>query len=51
MAFDSGLVDANVLAYALDVAAPQHAASRSLVEAGRNGSTTLYVTLQILCEF
>jgi predicted nucleic acid-binding protein len=51
MAVEPGVVDANVLAYALDVSAPQHAATRALLEAGRNRSATLYVTLQILCEF
>jgi uncharacterized protein len=45
------LVDANVLVYAMDADAPQHAASRALPDAGRNSSATLYVTSQILCEF
>jgi predicted nucleic acid-binding protein len=31
--------------------APQHAASRALLDAARDSSTTLYVTSQILCEF
>jgi len=31
--------------------APQHSASRSLLEAERDPSTTLYITSQILCEF
>ena len=37
--------------YALDADAPQHVPSRALLEAARDGSTTLYVTSQILCEF
>lgn len=51
MSVDPGIVDANVLVYAMDAAAPQHLASRNLLDAARNSSTTLYVTLQILCEF
>jgi predicted nucleic acid-binding protein len=48
---EPGLVDTNVLIYALDADAPQHAAARSLLEAARDGSVVLYVTSQILCEF
>ncbi len=51
MSVEPGIVDANVLVYALDADAPQHAASRALLDAARNASTTLYVTSQILCEF
>jgi predicted nucleic acid-binding protein len=51
MPIEPGLVDANVLVYALDADAPQHAASRGLLDAARNGSATLFVTSQILCEF
>src|SRR5208282_5717700 len=51
MPVEPGIIDANVLVYALDADAPQHAASRTLLEAARDGSTTLYVTSQILCEF
>jgi len=51
MAVEPGVVDANVLVYALDISAPQHAASRALLEAARARETTLYITLQILCEF
>jgi len=51
MPVEPGLVDANVLVYALDADAPQHASSRALLEAARNGSATLFVTLQIICEF
>jgi predicted nucleic acid-binding protein len=46
-----GIVDANVLVYALDADAAQHAAARALLEAARDASTTLFVTSRILCEF
>jgi uncharacterized protein len=48
---EPGLIDANVLVYAFDTEAPQHVASRNLLEAGRAGQATLYVTSQVLCEF
>jgi predicted nucleic acid-binding protein len=51
MPAEPGIIDTNVLVYALDADAPQHASSRALLEAARDGSTTLYVTSQILCEF
>ncbi len=52
MSVDPGIVDTNVLVYALDADAPQHAAARDLLEAARaDASTTLFVTSQILCEF
>lgn len=51
MSAEPGIVDANVLVYALDADAPQHPASRHLLDEGRSGATTLYVTSQILCEF
>ncbi len=51
MPVEPGLVDANVLVYALDADAPQHTSSRALLEAARNGSATLFVASQILCEF
>jgi hypothetical protein len=51
MGVEPGLVDANVLVYAMDADAPQHAASRALLDAARESSTTLYATSQILCEF
>jgi hypothetical protein len=35
----------------MDADAAQHEASRALLEAARDPSTMLYVTLQILCEF
>ena len=52
MSVEPGIVDANIFVYALDADAPQHVASRTLLEAAqREASVTLYVTPQILCEF
>jgi len=51
MSVELGVVDANVLVYAINPDSPQHAASHALLEAARDGSITLYVTSQILCEF
>lgn len=51
MPIEPGIVDANVLVYAFDTKAPQHAASRTLLDAARTGATTLYVTSQVICEF
>jgi predicted nucleic acid-binding protein len=51
MPVEPGIVDANVLVYAMDADAPQHLASRALLDGARDSSTTLYVTSQILCEF
>jgi predicted nucleic acid-binding protein len=51
MPIEPGIVDANVLVYALGADAPQHAASRALIEAARDGDARLYVTSQIICEF
>ena len=51
MSVDPGVMDANILAYAVDADAPQHTASRSLLDAASDPSVTLYVTSQILCEF
>jgi hypothetical protein len=51
MPVEPGLADTNVLIYALDADAPHHTAARALLEAARDGSTTLYVTPQILGEF
>jgi predicted nucleic acid-binding protein len=49
---EPGIVDTNVLVYALDADAPQHAAARALLEAAcDDASATLFVTSQILCEF
>lgn len=51
MSVEPGILDANVLAYAINADAPQHEASRALLEAARDPSIALYVTSQILCEF
>jgi predicted nucleic acid-binding protein len=51
MLVEPGVLDANILAYAVNADAPQHVASRALLEAARDPSTALYVTSQILCEF
>lgn len=48
---EPGVIDANILVYAMDADHPHHAASRALLDAARNRSATLYVTSQILCEF
>jgi predicted nucleic acid-binding protein len=51
MFVEPGILDANVLAYASNADDPHHTASRTLIEAARDPSITLYVTPQILCEF
>jgi len=51
MSLEPGVLDANILAYAVNADAPQHAASRALLDAASDPSITLYVTSQILCEF
>ena len=51
MPIETGVVDANVLVYAMDADARQHRASRALLDAARDPAITLYVTSQILCEF
>jgi predicted nucleic acid-binding protein len=52
MSLEPGVLDANVLIYALTSEAPQHTASRALLDAARNDrGVTFYVTSQILCEF
>ncbi len=51
MSVDAGLLDANILIYAMDSSAPQHAQSRALLEASRERANTLYLTSQVLCEF
>ncbi len=52
MSLEPGILDANVLIYAVVSEAPQHTASRPLLDAVRNDSdVTFYVTSQILCEF
>ena len=50
MSVEPGVLDANILAYAVNADAPQHAASRDLLEAASDPSIELYVTSQILCE-
>ena len=52
MPVEPGVVDTNILVYALDADAPQHGSARALLEAARSdASTVLFVTSQILCEF
>lgn len=51
MSVEPGIVDSNILVYALDADGPHHVASRALLDAARAASATLYVTSQILCEF
>ncbi len=51
MPVEPGVVDANILVYAVNSVAPQHAASRALLEAAFDPAVSLYVTSQILCEF
>ena len=46
-----GVVDANILVYAVNSDAPQHVASRQLLEGALDPTVKLYVTSQILCEF
>ena len=48
---EPGIVDTNVLIYALDTVAPQHTAALALLDAAREDAATLFVTSQILCEF
>jgi uncharacterized protein len=52
MSVEPGIIDTNVLVYALDADAPQHATARARLEVARNDpAATLFVTSQILCEF
>ena len=51
MKIEPGLLDANILVYAMDVGAPQHTASQRLLQAARNPATVLYLISQVLCEF
>lgn len=44
------LLTQHVLVYATNADAPNHAASRALLDAARDPAVTLYVTSQILCE-
>lgn len=52
MSLEPGILDANVLIYAMASEAPQHTASRALVDAVRDDpGVPFYVTSQVLCEF
>jgi predicted nucleic acid-binding protein len=52
MSLEPGILDANVLIYSTASEAPQHSASRALLDAVRGDpGVTFYVTSQILCEF
>ena len=51
MSFEPGVLDANILVYAVEAGAPQHAISRALIEAARDPAAVLYLTSQVLCEF
>ena len=48
---DPGLLDTNVLVYAVFPAAPQHAASRALVDTAKSPGANLCVAPQNLIEF
>lgn len=51
MPAEPGVIDANILVYAVNSDAPQHVASRALLETALDPAVKLYVTSQILCEF
>ena len=51
MPVEPGVIDANILVYAADTGAAQHAVSDGLLKTAQNPSTVLYLTSQILCEF
>jgi predicted nucleic acid-binding protein len=52
MSLEPGVVDANILVYAMAADAPQYAPSRALLDAARDDpASRLYVLSQILCEF
>lgn len=46
-----GLIDANVLVYAINENAKQHTAARMLVESGLNGEISICFTPQVFSEF
>jgi predicted nucleic acid-binding protein len=50
MPVEPGIVDANVLVYALDADAPQHAPARALLETARDASTTLFTAVRLKRE-
>jgi predicted nucleic acid-binding protein len=51
MSIERHLVDTNVLVYALFPEAPQHAASRALIEVAKDPDAGLCVFPQMLAEF
>jgi predicted nucleic acid-binding protein len=52
MSLEPGVLDANVLIYALASEAPKHVASRALLNAIRDDpGLPFYVASQTLCEF
>jgi uncharacterized protein len=52
MSLEPGIIDANILVYAVVSEAPQNAVARALLDAARlDPNVTLYVSSQILCEF
>src|SRR5690348_12598308 len=51
MSVEPGALDTNILVYAVEAGAPQHAISRALIETARDPATALYLTSQVLCEF
>ncbi|HYL73578.1 MAG TPA: TA system VapC family ribonuclease toxin [Bryobacteraceae bacterium] len=51
MSVEPGALDSNILVYAVEGGAPQHANSRALIESARDSATALYLTSQVLCEF
>jgi predicted nucleic acid-binding protein len=52
MSLEPGILDANIPVYAMASEAPQHPASRALLDGVRaEPAVTFYVTSQILCEF
>ncbi len=48
---EPGVIDANILVYAINPESSQHAGSNNLLEGARNPANTLFVTSQIICEF
>jgi predicted nucleic acid-binding protein len=52
MSLEPGIIDANILVYAVVSEAPQNGVARALLDAARlDPNVTLYVSSQILCEF
>ena len=45
MSVEPGVVDANILVYAVNPDVPQHAASYALLEAARDPAVTLYIDI------